>query len=78
MTPFLTRQKYELRLVLEELTWRSPVLRFALRISMAVAAGLWIADHLPYSSHGYWVLLTIVVILKPTFSMTRQRNFDRV
>ncbi|MBP0533219.1 hypothetical protein J8J19_23935, partial [Mycobacterium tuberculosis] len=49
MTPFLTRQKYELRLVLEELTWRSPVLRFALRISMAVAAGLWIADHLPYS-----------------------------
>ena len=30
MTPFLTRQKYELRLVLEELTWRSPVLRFAL------------------------------------------------
>ncbi|CAJ0707177.1 FUSC family protein [Ralstonia holmesii] len=78
MTPFLTRQKYELRLVLEELTWRSPVLRFALRISMAVAAGLWIADHLPYASHGYWVLLTIVVILKPTFSMTRQRNFDRV
>ncbi len=78
MTPFLTRQKYELRLVLEEFTWRSPVLRFALRISMAVAAGLWITSHLPYASHGYWVLLTIVVILKPTFSMTRQRNFDRV
>ncbi|WP_042589061.1 FUSC family protein, partial [Ralstonia solanacearum] len=78
MTPFLTRQKYELSLVLEAFNWRSPVLRFALRTAMAVAAGLWIADHLPYASHGYWVLLTIVVILKPTFSMTRQRNVDRV
>lgn len=78
MTPFLTRQKYELSLVLEAFNWRSPVLRFALRTAMAVAAGLWIANHLPYASHGYWVLLTIVVILKPTFSMTRQRNVDRV
>lgn len=78
MTPFLTRQQYELRLVLEAFNWRSPVLRFALRTAMAVAAGLWIDDHLPYASHGYWVLLTIVVILKPTFSMTRQRNVDRV
>ncbi|MCK4122856.1 FUSC family protein [Ralstonia pseudosolanacearum] len=78
MTPFLTRQQYELRLVLDAFNWRSPTLRFALRTAMAVAAGLWIADHLPYASHGYWVLLTIVVILKPTFSMTRQRNVDRV
>jgi len=32
---------------------------------------------LPNGHHSYWLLLTIVVILKPGFSLTRQRNFER-
>jgi uncharacterized membrane protein YccC len=28
--------------------------------------------------HAYWVLLTIVVILKPAYAITRQRNIDRL
>jgi hypothetical protein len=40
--------------------------------------GLWLGDHLPYASHSYWILLTIVVILKPNFSMTKQRYNDRL
>ncbi|AGW92074.1 MULTISPECIES: FUSC family protein [Cupriavidus] len=78
MTPFLTRQKYEFGVLRENLNWRSPAFRFALRISMAVALGLWITNHLPYVSHSYWILLTIIVILKPNFSMTKQRYNDRV
>lgn len=78
MTPFLTRQKYELRVIRDNLHWRSPTFRFALRVTMAVAVGLWIADWLPYASHGYWILLTIVVILKPNYSLTKQRYNDRV
>lgn len=77
-TPFLTRQKYELRVLRENMHWRSPAFRFALRITMAVAVGLWVGDHLPYASHSYWILLTIVVILKPNFSMTKQRYNDRL
>ena len=78
MTPFLTRQKYELGVVFDSLNWRSPAFRFAVRITLAVATGLWLGDHLPYASHSYWILLTIVVILKPNFSMTRQRYNDRL
>ncbi|MEM5431244.1 FUSC family protein [Cupriavidus oxalaticus] len=78
MTPFLTRQKYELGVLRENLHWRSPAFRFALRMSMAVALGLWVTNHLPYVSHSYWILLTIIVILKPNFSMTKQRYNDRV
>jgi uncharacterized membrane protein YccC len=78
MTPFLTRQRYELRALFDTLRWTSPSFRYALRITLAVAAGLFLADHLPYASHSYWILLTIVVILKPNFSMTRQRYNDRV
>ncbi|MDT6964486.1 FUSC family membrane protein [Cupriavidus sp. SZY C1] len=78
MTPFLTRQKYEFAVVRDNLHWRSPAFRFALRITLAVAVGLWIGDRLPYASHSYWILLTIVVILKPNFSMTKQRYNDRL
>ncbi len=78
MTPFLTRQRYEFRALRDNLHWRSPAFRFSMRITMAVAVGLWLGDRLPYASHSYWILLTIVVILKPNFSMTKQRYNDRL
>ena len=31
-----------------------------------------------YGHHSYWVLLTIIVILKPGFSLTKQRNYQRI
>ena len=39
--------------------------------------GYLIAKLLPNGHHSYWLLLTIIVILKPGFSLTRQRNFER-
>jgi uncharacterized membrane protein YccC len=30
------------------------------------------------SSHSYWILLTILVISKPGFSLTKQRNYERL
>jgi uncharacterized membrane protein YccC len=33
---------------------------------------------LPYGHHSYWILLTIIIILKPGFSLTKQRNFERL
>lgn len=78
MKPFLTRQRYEWRAMWDNLRWRSPAFRFALRVTMAVSVGLWVANQLPYASHSYWILLTIVVILKPNFSMTKQRYNDRL
>ncbi len=78
MTPFLTKQKYEFGMLIANLNWQSPTFRFALRIAMAISAGLLIAEHLPYSSHGYWIMLTIIIVLKPTFSMTKQRRGDRL
>ena len=78
MTPFLTQQKYKAGLLLSHLRWQSPIFRFSMRVALAVSAGLWIADSLPYMSHGYWIVLTIVIILKPNFSSTKQRLSDRL
>jgi uncharacterized membrane protein YccC len=45
---------------------------------MAIAVGLAVAALLPYAAHSYWIVLTIVIILKPSFSMTKQRRSDRI
>ncbi|MCX7293511.1 FUSC family membrane protein [Janthinobacterium sp.] len=78
MAPFLSQQKYELKTLLSNLRLESPVFRFALRVSMAISVGLAIGHWLPYAAHSYWIVLTIVIILRPTFSMTRQRRADRI
>jgi uncharacterized membrane protein YccC len=77
MTPFLSKQRYEIGVLISSLRWNSPIFRFALRIAMAITVGLLVAEHLPYASHGYWIVLTIAIVLKPTFSMTKQRRSDR-
>ncbi|MBV8633045.1 MAG: FUSC family protein, partial [Burkholderiaceae bacterium] len=77
-TPFLTKQKYEISLLRANLNWQSPTFRFALRIALAISTGLLIAEHLPYASHGYWIILTIAIVLKPSFSLTKQRRGDRL
>ncbi|MCS0612302.1 FUSC family protein [Massilia kyonggiensis] len=78
LTPFLTQQRYNLGILVANLRWTSPTFRFALRVAMAISVGLLSSEWLPYTSHGYWTALTIAVILKPTFSMTRQRRADRL
>lgn len=78
MGPFLSQQKYELRMILSHLRMDSPIFRFSLRVAMAICVGLAVAALLPYAAHSYWIVLTIVIILKPSFSMTKQRRTDRI
>ena len=78
MGPFLSQQKYELRMILSHLRMDSPIFRFSLRVAMAISVGLAVAAWLPYAAHSYWIVLTIVIILKPSFSMTKQRRSDRI
>ncbi len=78
MGPFLSQQKYELRMILSHMRLDSPIFRFSLRVAMAISAGLAVGEWLPYAAHSYWIVLTIVIILKPSFSMTKQRRRDRI
>ena len=78
MAPFLSQQKYELGMILSHFRLDSPIFRFALRVAMAISVGLAVASWLPYAAHSYWIVLTIVIILKPSFSMTKQRRSDRI
>lgn len=77
-TPFLTQQKFKFSLMRSHLHMRSPFFRFSIRMALAVMCGLAIADNLPYSTYPHWIILTIVITLKPNFSSSRQRLNDRL
>ena len=75
--PFIARQDMDRKLILDNLTLGSNYFRHALRVSLATIAGYIISRFLPFG-HGYWILLTIIVILKPMYSLTKRRNFERL
>ncbi|MDP9901422.1 FUSC family protein [Variovorax ginsengisoli] len=58
--------------------WDAPPLRHAIRAALAMAVGYAIAVSLPWGSHDYWILLTIVVVLRGSLSQTLERRNHRV
>lgn len=58
--------------------WRQPALRHALRAALALGAGYALARLLPWGSRDYWVLLTIVVVLRGSLAQTLERRNARV
>ncbi|MFT3825340.1 MAG: FUSC family membrane protein [Chitinophagaceae bacterium] len=61
----------------DNLSLQSNIFRHSLRVCIAVAFG-YLMSLFFHFGHGYWILLTIIVILKPAYSLTRKRNRDRL
>ncbi|MDK1476155.1 FUSC family protein [Streptomyces sp. 549] len=66
-----------LRAVRRELRSDSAVLRHALRLAAVVAVGQVIGGWLS-PEHGYWIALTVVMVLRPDFSQTFERGSARL
>ena len=78
LSAFRTARSLHPRLLKPHLTPASPVFRYALRLALAMMAGGVVAAELGGERHGNWVLLTISVILRGGYGLTRQRRDDRV
>ena len=74
---FVTRQEIDPKLLIDQLSLRSNVFRHSIRVAAAAGLGYLISTFLPFG-HSYWILLTIIAILKPTYSLTKKRNYDRL
>ncbi|MCX2453678.1 FUSC family protein [Pedobacter sp. PLR] len=74
---FITRQPIDLKLLFENLTFTSSTFRHSLRVAIVMLIGFVVARLLNFS-HSYWILLTILVISKPGFSLTKKRNYERL
>ncbi len=72
---FLSRQQFRVRMITSNLRLDSPTCRYALRVALAGGIAMALSILIPaLSRQGFWILLTVLVILKPGFALTRQRN----
>lgn len=78
MSRLLSRSSFAPRALRDEFRLDSPVLRYALRLTLAMAAALALSRWLPWAGHGYWILLTVSLVMRASFSQTRQRQTDRM
>lgn len=74
---FVTRQSFDAKLLVENLTFSSSTFRHSLRVAIVMLIGFVVAKSLDFA-HSYWILLTILVISKPGFSLTKERNYQRL
>ena len=75
LSQFLSREKYRLGMITSNLRLDSPICRYALRVTLAAACAMAIWALVPaLAKQGYWILLTVLIIMKPGFALTRQRN----
>lgn len=76
---FVSAWRYEPRQLLAHLRLRSPIFRHAVRLGLSLLCGQLVARLLfAHQTHDYWILLTIAVILRPNYGVTRQRLKDRL
>ena len=75
---FVSPTRWSWKPFLQLWRWDAPPLRHAIRAALAIAAGQVIALVLPWGTHDYWILLTIVVVLRGSFAQTIERRNSRV
>jgi len=63
--------------VSEHLTWTSPILRHAVRLAAAMSLGV-AADRFANIQHGYWIALTVLIVLRPETAHTYTRCVGRL
>ncbi|MDP4909246.1 MAG: FUSC family protein [Burkholderiaceae bacterium] len=75
LSQFLSREKYRFGMITSNLRLDSPICRYALRVTLAAAMAMAVWTLIPaLAPQGYWILLTVIIIMKPGFALTRQRN----
>lgn len=60
-----------------QLTPGAPVFRYAVRLTLAMAAGYGML-HLVHPQQGYWIVLTTLFVCAPSYGATRTRLVQRV
>ena len=74
---FLTPQYYPIRTLVENIGFSSLIFRHSLRITVTLMFALLLGRYFVFGN-AYWILLTIIVIMRPGYGLTKQRSRDRV
>lgn len=74
---FLTPLYYPWSTFQNNLSLSSTIFRHSLRLTLTILAGIVIGNLISVEK-VYWILLTIVVILRPGYGLTKERSYQRI
>lgn len=74
---FLTKEDYSFSVLKENWSLKSTIVRHSLRLTIAFLIGF-LVGKIFHLENAYWVLLTIVVIMRPSYGLTKERSVKRV
>jgi uncharacterized membrane protein YccC len=75
---FVSTTAWSWRPFLAVWTWDAPTLRHAIRAALAIGCAYVLGLALPWGAHDYWILITIVVVLRGSLAQTLERRNSRV
>ena len=73
---FIVSPDYDPKLVLENLSFKSTIFKHSLRLAVTVMLGYAIGLLFDFQN-PYWIMLTIIVIMRPSYGLTKKRSKDR-
>ncbi|GLB49955.1 FUSC family protein [Neptunitalea lumnitzerae] len=76
-TKFITNQDYSLRALRDNFNFKSVAFKHALRLMLCVITGFVIGTVFEFQN-AYWIIITILVIMRPNYGITKQRTFQRI
>jgi uncharacterized membrane protein (TIGR01666 family) len=74
---FITVQDYDWKTFTENFNFHSPIFKHSLRLTLTVLVGFAIGIIFPFQN-AYWILLTIIVIMRPGYTLTKERSKHRL
>lgn len=74
---YIALQDYDPKLLLENLNFKSPIFRHSLRLAATVMIGYALGSIFAFQN-PYSILLVVIVIMRPSYGLTRKRAKDRL
>jgi len=74
---FIVHQEYDLKILTENFSLKSAIFKHSLRLALVVMIGFAIGTYFSLQN-TYWILLTIIVIMRPNYGLTKQRSKQRI
>jgi uncharacterized membrane protein YccC len=62
----------------DNFTFKSGIFLHSLRMMITCGVGFIIGKVFATGHHSYWIVMTVIIILKPGFSLTKKKNYDRL
>lgn len=78
LSKFVSHQNFDFKIFKDNLSLKSSIFRHSIRVALMCLIGFLVSKLFPIGHHSYWILLTILVLLKPAYSLTKQRNIERL